>query len=157
MAMINLPVKVPQFYSAEASTITGTVAADTYVDVAGLSLTLPAGVYDMGFNVSLNLRKVSGGIGSIAGNVAITDASNNVVSGGIALVQGVLQDGGISQFTSIANQRVRVTLTAQTTYKLRIRCTEANTVADLRVFAGVITGALTPPEVASVFYAEKVG
>jgi hypothetical protein len=157
MAMVNLPVTIPTFYTAQASSITGTVSANTYVDVAGLSLVLPAGTYDMGFNVSVNLRKVSGGLGSIAGNIAITDASNNIVSGGLAFVQGVLQDGGISQFTSIANQRVRVTLTAETTYKLRIRCTEASSVADFRVFAGVITGSLTAPEVASVFYAEKVG
>ena len=124
-------VAVPAGYVGErisSSTIsqTSTVSANTLIDVAGASLPLTKGNWLVFFTGQLRQRNLSGATRNITGRLLLTDVANNPISGGVCyMAEAALASGGDS--TKNQSFTVNVNIGADTTYKLRLECTDSDT------------------------------
>jgi hypothetical protein len=133
------------YVSAAITTDTSTVTANTYVDVTGASLVLQPGVWNITASGSLYAASAN------AGNVAITDSSNNIL-GTSARYKG------IAAGTAPVDLRItKIALTATTTVKIRIRYV-VDSGTGVLTWSGAAnqTGGLTDPDTQSIFFAERV-
>jgi hypothetical protein len=141
---------------AYASGNTTTTAADTEIDVTGVSITVTAGVWDLSYSASTFIERLSGTV-NVAGRVRITDSSNTVeanTEGGCVLVfNGVTGD----TYAQIEINKVkRITLTTSKTYKLRVTCSLASASGNMQVFTGNATGSITGNEGTTYIRAVRV-
>jgi hypothetical protein len=136
--------------------ISATADANTWTDVTGSNLTINAGDYEIGYFVGLSVRDLSGAVTFVAGNCIVTKSDNTAVAGTLAFIGGHSQAGGIQRRDAYIHARAEISIDAQTTYKLRIRCSAANTDADTRIFAGDLTSDLTTPDIQSYIYAKRL-
>lgn len=135
---------------------TTTVTSDTYVDVSGSSITLQPGIYDIGYSVVCEQYWVSTNHYAY-GNVAIRDASNNVVSGSLAGTGSYHTSVDDQLLTQLSQTVKNLEVTTPTTYKISIRCNQSSGIHRFRLYETNIgfSPALTDPDSSSVFWYEK--
>lgn len=135
------------------TTDTQTVSADTYVDVTNATITLDPGTWDIGYEASIFMARITGGC---AGTVAITDSSNVLVSNAIRdfLLPDIVN---LSNIWPISITARNVVVSTSTTYKVRIRTTAA-VAACYMTALGIANqhGALTDPDTKAVMWARKM-
>jgi hypothetical protein len=117
-----------------ASTVTTTAAA--YIDVAGASLALTVGEWMVYYSGLLRLRNVSGAIRNSYGRLLLTTAANVIVPGGICYTGNSTWDIG-TDFTQHYSFALPITVTSNTTYKLRLQCGDADTATRLYFTVGI--------------------
>jgi len=118
--------EVGEKISSSAMSQTSTVTANTLVDVTGASLPLTKGNWLVFFTGQLRQRNLSGATRNITGRLLLTDVANNPISGGVCyMAEATLASGGDS--TKNQSFTVNVNISADTTYKLRLQCTDSNT------------------------------
>lgn len=147
-----------EYKTTELTAITTSTAADTWEDISGSTISsLTAGTWELCYQLPLHLRMNSGSAATQMCNVAITDTSNNQVAGSIGLAQHILTSGGHAQATNNMHRCVETTITATTSYKLRIRSYAAAATADCRTYsADNITASFTDPDQDSIFSARRI-
>jgi hypothetical protein len=145
---------VGEYTKAACTSTTGTgTSANTYVDVSGMSVTLTAGDWDIGFDLALALGN-TGVAGQVYAGVAIADSSNNIQSDSVAIV-GAAIASSTNIFAFSVSRKIRVSISATTTYKVRVR--GSSTTADaVRVVSASWTGALSEPDNQSILWARRV-
>lgn len=135
---------------------TATVTADTYVDVTGATLTIPAGKYELGFDGTAGLQWASGS-GSVGMNISITDNANNVISGGVGILIATSMSAASDGTAVPMSRKVIINIAESTTYKLRVRCSESSGVAIARAYGVAnIFAALTDPDNHFRFYVKSI-
>jgi len=151
-------VAVPAGFVGErisSSTIsqTSTVSANTFVDVTGASLPLTKGNWLVFFTGQLRHRNLSGATRNITGRLLLTDVANNPISGGVCyMAEATLASGGDS--TNNQSFTVNVNISADTTYKLRLECTDSNTNGAVLINTG--TQAFDAFDCVPLFYAIRL-
>lgn len=149
-----IPVEsgAPEYKESLITTDTSTVSADTYIDVAGSSITLAPGVWDIGFQGIIAQNSISA---TPTGTVGIFDSSNNLIGNALYHLNTGATAGQIEgKPVNLVARNVRVDVT--TTYKVRIRCVVA-------AASGVVTaqgaanqaGGLTDPDTRALTWARK--
>lgn len=142
--------------SVVLSANTSTSTANTWVDITGASLTLPKGIWNMNYDGSAYMIRISGS-GAIVGNVAITDSSNNLIQNSMCLY------GGYVDTASFLNVPLNLSITnlnvsTSTTYKARLRASvDLSTTGLCTIYYDGFAGVLTDPDVQQKFYAVRVG
>lgn len=139
--------------SCSANTVIN-AAADTYVDIPGLSLTLEAGVWMINYNVAIGFQWV---VSSLTANVsiALTNSANVVQPFFIGFIAQRMEATTNNITQSLSRSGVLV-VPSTTTYKVRGRASLASTSTSISVFTDTITGGLTDPDNASTLYAVRV-
>lgn len=134
-------------YTAEITSLTTLSSDNTWTDVTGSSITIPAGEYWFSYIVggSTTGTETNGRFG----NVGIFDDNNNLI-GGITLNHYAENRGRTFSATVFG-----IVLSEETTVKLRARKTTG--ITDFLVGTGAYTSNLTDPDVSSIFQAQKVG
>lgn len=145
-----------EYLESELTTTQNTSAADTYLDAAtaGGEITLSPGVWEIGYNILLTITRVAGAAIRYA-NVVITDSSNTIVDnthGGTA----AHLDATTTIHVDNVSRKTEITVTADTTYKIRIRCDVAAANAVANVTAQNLTGGLTNPDNNSMIFARRM-
>lgn len=140
-------------YVNGAVTFTQTVTADTYIDVTGTTINLPAGQWELIYSGLCYVDNVTGGALTVLGNIAITDSLNTIMDNALSII-------GVTNLPSGGSLTTPVHLVARVSggiYKLRIRCTHS--AASGHMSAGPITYSvsLTDPDTGTKWYAKKVG
>lgn len=128
-----------------------TVTANVYVD-ASEEIDLTPGEWDLGYDLSIQIDQGSGENGRM--NVAIRVGSVTVANT-TGLVMWSNHATTDTNGYSISRS-TRVTVTDTTTYKISIRGSQIGTTARGRIIGEDITGALTNPDNASIFWARRV-
>ena len=119
----TIPIANTTYFPTEtrANSTGGSVTTHaTEVDVPGASITLPAGTYEIGYDVGGVLD--NNGSGNVVLSVRITDASNSVLVGsGRVAVTSTYVTGYSGAFQGSASYHsLPITLSSTTTYKLRM-------------------------------------
>lgn len=131
---------------------TQTSLADTYQDVAGSTIALPPGQWELVYNGAAYVDNPSGVTANAFGNAAITNMSNVIQDNALALLAyGNLPAGG----ANASHLHLVARVPGGQSYKLRIRCN----LSTVRMNIGDtnFTGGLTDPDTAYKWYARKVG
>lgn len=132
---------------------TSTSTADTYVDVTGSSIVLGPGTWDITYDVNVILKDNSGAQNVLRANVAIFDGSNNVEPDSISYHKLVLGANDL-EGTSLSGG-AEVTITSETTYKLRVRSDQGSANGVVTVVDDTIEVSLTDPDGGSIIRAER--
>jgi hypothetical protein len=131
---------------------TSTTVANTYVDVSGTTIVLPAGQWELVYNGLGYVDNITGGTFTLYGNAAITDSSNNLMDSALTFIGGPVNAG-----QSLAHHIHLVARVSAGTYKLRIRCSESAATGKMGIGQVSYTGGLTDPDTNAKWYARKVG
>jgi hypothetical protein len=94
-------------------------------DVSGMSITLGAGKWEIGYDVNLVLYNNTGSAVAGVGKVFIADSSDNAIAASESFCQSPVLANGDGPVMP-ASKKVFVTLTASTTYKIRITSVALN-------------------------------
>lgn len=113
---------------------TVTVTANVAVDIVGASLFLDEGEWEFGWALPLFFDYVSGASVGVSAGVFLTDSSNNIEAASEANFYKVMSSED-DQIGPYSKNTVRVVVTSPDTYKLRMRCNQNNTVA--QIFADI--------------------
>jgi len=135
-------------------TTVGTLAANTYVDVTGVSISLSPGLWDLGYSSHLSMQKL-GGAGAMIGQIAITDSSNVVDSASVSSINqaSVANTGSIgSQVSGV----IRRTVTDTETFKLRVRKDLGSGLGDVSVRGTSWNGTLSNPDSTTILWARRI-
>lgn len=130
-----------------------TTVSDVYVFTTE-EFTLAPGVWDLGYDITAQIDMNSGTSGRAT--IAIHDSSNNVIANTTHLEQWSNHISTSDNNGFGASRSTRITITVPTTYKLGVRAQAATAVFQVRIFGVNITGGLTDPDNASVFWARRV-
>lgn len=141
-------------YKEVEPTTTATSAADTYTDVTDSELTLSAGTWEIGYDASLIVYHNGTGTNTVQGSISIHKSDNTLVDKTTALFGGPL--GTNAGWYSSVSRRTEITITEETTYKLRIRCSDPSSSGFTRFAQDNQTGGLTDPDNSSTFWARRV-
>ena len=148
-------IKVPEEnLEVQAAVDTTTSVANTYVDATGISLELGPGIWDIGYNVSMQHEIISGSNNSLI-NSAITDAANTILDGSVCMTA---ETNITTSSTPIVchSRNLRITVDSSTTYKMRIRSSLSAAAGRARIISENFTGGLTNPDNESVFWARRI-
>lgn len=141
--------------TATCSAITATTTLNVDVDVTGMNIAVPAGIWLLYYNVALELYNASGGTTSLRGRVRVTDGSNNAV----ANTEAACQFDNAPNAADITNTAARLTVvrpTATTTYKLRVANGTGTAGTSVSVVGSSLWGGLTDPDNQSVISAIRI-
>jgi hypothetical protein len=154
MARTNITTLAnPEYITATlSSTVSG--AADTYVDVAGSTIVLPQGDWELTFEGPVYLENKIGSSLAMYGNVGIFNSANVLQDSALALLGQLLPSN-----SSFITYCVLVAKVSGGTYKLRIRSNNAFATGVIGVITGNdFTGSLTNPDYGPAkLYARRVG
>ena len=138
----------PEIYTAVKTGVSeGTVSNDTWYTVSSLSLSLPAGRYDLSYGVNIWHEASTSAIRY--GNVGIFTSGGTLVGNSISLYGLTFGTDGIN--LNMARTVLGVVLSAPTTLQVRIR----KSVGDRISVIENISGALTDPDGSSIFQAKR--
>jgi len=141
--------------TATCSAITATTTLNVDVDVTGMSIVVPVGIWLLYYNVAVELYNASGGTTALRGRVRVTDGSNNAV----ANTEAACQFDNAPNAADITNTAARITVvrpTATTTYKVRVANGTGTAGTSVSVVGSSLWGGLTDPDNQSVISAIRI-
>lgn len=141
--------------AVEITSDTQTSSADTVIDVTGSTISsLPAGTWDLCYNVHALVQNNGASTNNVTGTIYITDSANSIVSGSRSMWGWSLPANAALGFD--VSQCVRVTITSETSYKLRLNCSDASATGDCRVMDEENQSGTTGDDNNSMFIATRV-
>ena len=112
---------VDDFVQVIAALDTNTTAANTWEDVAGMTISLTPGTWDIGYDVDLATYRMGGTNTKVWGSVAIFDSLNNQISATQSTVRSGPQNNSSDYQQFSMSRNTRITVVSSTDYKLRLR------------------------------------
>lgn len=148
-----LELKQKTKVEANLTADTTSTVADTWIDVAGSTISLTPGLWAITANVSYLISHASPP-SSVFGNIAIADDVNSIIEGSIALVG---ENATGNSFFGEYSRTVYVEVTADTDYKLRQRCSVAAATGTITVSGSTSqSGGLSDPDYQGQLVAVKL-
>lgn len=138
-----------------ADTITSG-SADTATDVSGSTISdLTPGKWSLCYATVYRIANTSGSSASLAGQIYITDTSNNRVDAStVFAAQSVVAAAEAVQSTM--GTCAEVTITSTTSFKLRIKSATADTTGTMAIRGNSSSSGLTDPDGESKFWARRM-
>lgn len=115
------------YHSVSPTTGDITATGSTYVDLTGSSITLVPGTWELYYSINVFMNWVSGSTGTTCG-LRITDSSNSLVTGSESGFYNVQTSGNDDAAMDLSKSTV-LTVTTETTYKLRIVSNQSSAAA----------------------------
>lgn len=145
-----------QYVSSYCTTNSVTSSADTWTDVASMTITLTPGRWRIGYSAAQYLRNTAGG-GSygIAGNTAIRTSSGVVLTNTIRGREFYSVNSGYYMTTTSCAEDI-IDITEETTYVFSHKCGRAAAQATSTIYASSFDSTLTDPDNKSVIFAELI-
>lgn len=140
---------------ASLNSTTVTTLADTYVDVAGASMTLTEGQWEIIFEGTVGLSCL-GSQKTMYGTMKITDSTGALLDNAIALFASNLPANQSTVFHNRLSGKVTVNAGSSLAVKLQIRSDVSAAAGSFGVFPQNFTGGLTDPDGSARFYARKI-
>lgn len=139
-----------------SATDVNSAAADTWVDASAIgTITVPAGTWLIGYNVTTTVVNVNGATNSPQGNVRLYNVTaGSAVAKSNALVGCIFVGTAYTHLP--ASRMVPVVLTAPATFRLDVRCNLAVTVSAIQIRGYSFTGTLTDPDNESTLFAVRI-
>jgi len=149
------PIK-PEYQEVELTTSSVSVSADTWVDVAGSTITLGGKArWQVGYSVLGWMQYISGSSTHL-GNVAIFTFGNTLVEPSMSMIWKDTIASTADQIAMTMTMVTTIDVASETAYKLRLRSSVAAAVGKFFVFHDSFTGAVTDPDHNSIFWARKI-
>lgn len=146
-----------EYKEITTSSQTDTVSAGTYIDVNGQSLSLEPGVWLIGYDNIIRFADQVGGVNAVYGGFVITDSTNTSVLNTVGTVSAEVDNAlGFDNYVFSVSRQTRIIVSSTETYKVRMRCSQANTSVVCTTFSNSFTGALGDPDNNSVFWALRL-
>lgn len=148
-------IKNEEYLETVIASSTTTSLANTETDVTGSELEIPAGLWDIGYDLDGVTRNIGGVNNTQFGSIMVTDSLNNRIEGMESLTGGVLAPN--AEINSNSSKQKRIYIPDTITLKIRIASLDAAATGTFGIRAsGNVTGSLPGDDSVSRFWARRV-